>query len=67
METAGIGNLRCNNVMIGYKWDWRESGHQRLCDYVGILSDAFDSHFGVMVLRLTTRNDDLDDLRVGAV
>jgi hypothetical protein len=60
----GLGNMRCNTVMTGYKYNWRTCAPHLLVDYVGIINDAFDADFGVMILRLPDKNGVIPEMEV---
>ncbi|CAJ0960951.1 unnamed protein product, partial [Mesorhabditis belari] len=56
-QTAGLGRLRPNIVILGFKANWAskiDSMSQKIHeinDYFGVIQDAFDCHMGVGVLR----------------
>ena len=62
METTGIGNLYCNIIMLGYKFNWHDASPDALWDYVGMISDAFDKKYGVIILRTATRHETIAEL-----
>jgi hypothetical protein len=43
--------------MLGYKNDWTEVSLAGLNDYVGIIQDSLDRHFGLIILRLNQPTD----------
>uniref|UniRef100_A0A914W7V0 Solute carrier family 12 member 3 n=1 Tax=Plectus sambesii TaxID=2011161 RepID=A0A914W7V0_9BILA len=52
--TAGLGKLRPNILMLGFKTDWYVRGIDGLADindYYGVLQDAFENNMGLAVLR----------------
>ena len=51
IQTAGLGAMRPNTVLLGYKEDWRESSQEEVGDYVNLLRKAFHMRLGVMVGR----------------
>jgi hypothetical protein len=59
IQAAGLGRLRPNTLLIGWKKDWRrlcsaeagERGRDEVRGYFGILQDAARSRMGVMVAR----------------
>ncbi|NXE86717.1 S12A3 protein, partial [Menura novaehollandiae] len=52
IQAAGLGKMRPNILVLGYKRDWRTASPQSLEDYVGILHDAFDFKYGVCLMRM---------------
>ncbi|XP_038004227.1 solute carrier family 12 member 3 isoform X3 [Motacilla alba alba] len=52
IQAAGLGKMRPNILVLGYKRNWRTAPPQSLEDYVGILHDAFDFKYGVCLMRM---------------
>ncbi|XP_064608218.1 solute carrier family 12 member 2-like [Liolophura sinensis] len=52
MQCVGIGKMRPNTLLIGFKNNWRTDSPQRVADYFHVIHDAFDLHLGVGILRL---------------
>ncbi|NXB35388.1 S12A3 protein, partial [Eulacestoma nigropectus] len=52
IQAAGLGKMRPNILVLGYKRNWRTASPQSLEDYVGILHDAFDFKYGVCLMRV---------------
>ncbi|KAF2978873.1 hypothetical protein EK904_006123, partial [Melospiza melodia maxima] len=52
IQAAGLGKMRPNILVLGYKRNWQTASPQSLEDYVGILHDAFDFKYGVCVMRM---------------
>ncbi|NXX11491.1 S12A3 protein, partial [Podargus strigoides] len=52
MQAAGLGKMRPNILVLGYKRNWQRASPQSLEDYVGILHDAFDFKYGVCLMRM---------------
>uniref|UniRef100_A0A914Z994 Uncharacterized protein n=1 Tax=Panagrolaimus superbus TaxID=310955 RepID=A0A914Z994_9BILA len=53
LQTAGLGKIRPNVLMIGFK-NWTKLHRENIGeidDYVGILRDAFESNYGAGILR----------------
>uniref|UniRef100_A0A914QJ12 Uncharacterized protein n=1 Tax=Panagrolaimus davidi TaxID=227884 RepID=A0A914QJ12_9BILA len=53
LQTSGLGKLRPNVLMIGFK-NWSKLHRENINEideYVGILRDAFESNYGVGILR----------------
>ncbi|KAJ8340419.1 hypothetical protein SKAU_G00350520 [Synaphobranchus kaupii] len=53
LQAAGIGRLKPNTVVIGFKKDWKCVDTMDVQSYVGVLHDAFDLEYGVVVLRIS--------------
>ncbi|KAL7977636.1 hypothetical protein Chor_009585 [Crotalus horridus] len=58
---SGLGRLKPNTVVLGYKSDWQTDSPQNLENYVGIIHDSFDLGTGVCLLRM---KDGLDMSRM---
>ncbi|XP_070687607.1 solute carrier family 12 member 3 [Pempheris klunzingeri] len=52
LQGAGLGRLKPNVLLMGFKTDWCTDTAQAAHDYIGILHDAFDLQYGVCVLRM---------------
>ncbi|NWR48441.1 S12A3 protein, partial [Regulus satrapa] len=52
IQAAGLGKMRPNILVLGYKRNWQTAPPQSLEDYVGILHDAFDFKYGVCLMRM---------------
>uniref|UniRef100_A0A914W2W5 Solute carrier family 12 member 2 n=1 Tax=Plectus sambesii TaxID=2011161 RepID=A0A914W2W5_9BILA len=51
--TAGLGKMRPNILMLGFKSNWHVNGLDGLVeirDYMDLISDAFENNMGLMVL-----------------
>ncbi|XP_041034349.1 solute carrier family 12 member 1 isoform X2 [Carcharodon carcharias] len=53
LQASGLGRMKPNTLVIGYKRDWRTTTSQDVENYVGILHDAFDFEYGLMILRIS--------------
>ncbi|XP_053303974.1 solute carrier family 12 member 3-like [Spea bombifrons] len=51
MQVSGLGRLKPNTLVLGYKTNWQNDSLRSLEEYVGVIHDALDRHFGVCVLR----------------
>uniref|UniRef100_A0A8C7HAX2 Solute carrier family 12 member 3 n=1 Tax=Oncorhynchus kisutch TaxID=8019 RepID=A0A8C7HAX2_ONCKI len=49
---VGLGRIRPNVLLTGFKRDWRKDKPSCIDNYIGILHDAFDLQYGVCVLRM---------------
>ena len=64
LQTVGLGKLKPNTVVLGYKRNWRTlwktpEGKNLVEEYVNIVHDAFELNNGVAILRL--RGEPTDD------
>uniref|UniRef100_UPI00398F659A solute carrier family 12 member 1 isoform X3 n=1 Tax=Pristiophorus japonicus TaxID=55135 RepID=UPI00398F659A len=53
LQASGLGRMKPNTLVIGYKRDWRTTNSQDVENYVGILHDAFDFEYGLIILRIS--------------
>ena len=51
VQSVGLGKLRPNTLMMGFKNNWVTDKVECVLDYYGIINDAFDMKFGVCILR----------------
>uniref|UniRef100_A0A914XYB5 Uncharacterized protein n=1 Tax=Panagrolaimus superbus TaxID=310955 RepID=A0A914XYB5_9BILA len=61
-QVAGLGRLKPNIVMIGFKQNWASDSLQATNDYFGLIQDSFDSCMSVMVLRNAAGGLDFSDM-----
>uniref|UniRef100_A0A8D3D8F1 Solute carrier family 12 member 1 n=1 Tax=Scophthalmus maximus TaxID=52904 RepID=A0A8D3D8F1_SCOMX len=52
LQASGLGRMKPNTLMMGFKRNWRTAGAESVQTYVGILHDAFDFEYGTLVLRM---------------
>uniref|UniRef100_A0A4W6CBN0 Solute carrier family 12 member 1 n=1 Tax=Lates calcarifer TaxID=8187 RepID=A0A4W6CBN0_LATCA len=52
LQASGLGRMRPNTLMMGFKRNWRTAGTESVQNYVGILHDAFDFEYGTVILRM---------------
>ncbi|XP_063680874.1 solute carrier family 12 member 2-like isoform X2 [Bolinopsis microptera] len=57
LQTNGLGVIKANTLILGYKHSWNEQTAEQVEEYVGIIKDAFDHHFAVGVLRNSSKLD----------
>ncbi|CAG0901500.1 unnamed protein product [Darwinula stevensoni] len=57
LQLSGLGRLRPNMVLLGFKADWTECDPVETLRYVNILHDAFDNCLAVGILRLKSGLD----------
>ena len=56
LQTVGLGKLKPNTVVLGYKRDWKKllksaKGRADVEEYVNVVHDAFELNHGVAILR----------------
>ncbi|CAG0884776.1 unnamed protein product [Darwinula stevensoni] len=52
IQCSGVGKLRPNVVLMGFKRDWQTCDRHHLQEYFQIIHDAFENHMGVAILRV---------------
>ncbi|KAK7145418.1 hypothetical protein R3I93_013216 [Phoxinus phoxinus] len=52
LQTAGLGRLKPNTLVFGFKNNWRDGEMKDVETYINTIHDAFDLQFGVVLLRL---------------
>ncbi|XP_013881432.1 solute carrier family 12 member 1 [Austrofundulus limnaeus] len=52
MQASGLGRMKPNTLMVGFKKNWRTAGAEEVQSYVGVLHDAFDFEYGMVMLRM---------------
>ncbi|XP_060617978.2 solute carrier family 12 member 2 isoform X1 [Anolis sagrei] len=52
MQAAGLGRMRPNTLVLGFKKDWQTADMNEVDIYINLLHDAFDIQYGVVVIRL---------------
>ncbi|KAM4747699.1 solute carrier family 12 member 1 isoform 2-T2 [Rhinophrynus dorsalis] len=53
LQAAGLGRMKPNTLVMGFKKDWRQASTVDLENYVGTLHDAFDFEYGVVIVRIS--------------
>ena len=56
LQTVGLGKMKPNTVVLGYKRDWKKllksaKGRADVEEYVNVIHDAFEVDYGVAILR----------------
>uniref|UniRef100_A0A8C3NG31 Uncharacterized protein n=1 Tax=Geospiza parvula TaxID=87175 RepID=A0A8C3NG31_GEOPR len=46
LQASGLGRMKPNTLVIGFKKDWRSAPATQIENYVGIIHDAFDFELG---------------------
>ncbi|XP_063043376.1 solute carrier family 12 member 3-like [Engraulis encrasicolus] len=52
LQSTGLGKMKPNILVMGFKANWRESSPRCLVDYINVINDTFDSNYGVCILRM---------------
>ncbi|XP_034048858.1 solute carrier family 12 member 2 isoform X2 [Thalassophryne amazonica] len=52
LQAAGLGRLKPNTLVLGFKNDWRDGDMMNVEVYISMIHDAFDFQYGAAVLRL---------------
>ncbi|XP_069610065.1 solute carrier family 12 member 2 isoform X1 [Ranitomeya imitator] len=52
MQAAGLGRMRPNTLVVGFKNNWIQSDMKDVETYINLLHDAFDFQYGVVVIRM---------------
>ncbi|XP_052002576.1 solute carrier family 12 member 3-like [Xyrauchen texanus] len=66
MQASGLGKLKPNTLVLGYKTNWQECKPESLEDYVHTIYDAFDSNYAISVLKIVDGLDVTDILQSSA-
>ncbi|XP_047678075.1 solute carrier family 12 member 1 [Tachysurus fulvidraco] len=53
LQASGLGRLRPNTLMLGFKRDWKAASTKDVQAYVRVLHDAFDFEYGMVLLRVS--------------
>ncbi|XP_051906022.1 solute carrier family 12 member 2 isoform X1 [Hippocampus zosterae] len=52
LQAAGLGRLKPNILVLGFKNDWRDGDMMNVETYMSMIHDAFDFQYGAVILRL---------------
>ncbi|XP_063044430.1 solute carrier family 12 member 1 [Engraulis encrasicolus] len=52
LQAAGLGRLKPNTLIMGFKSDWKTVDRQDVNNYVGVFHDSFDLEYGNVLLRI---------------
>ncbi|NXD61532.1 S12A1 protein, partial [Eolophus roseicapillus] len=53
LQASGLGRMKPNTLVIGFKKDWRNATATQVENYVGVIHDAFDFELGMIVVRIS--------------
>uniref|UniRef100_A0A3B5LDV6 Solute carrier family 12 member 10, tandem duplicate 1 n=1 Tax=Xiphophorus couchianus TaxID=32473 RepID=A0A3B5LDV6_9TELE len=62
LQASGLGKLKPNTLVLGFKTNWRDSAPESIEDYINTIYDTFDSNYGLCILRMVEGLDISDDL-----
>jgi solute carrier family 12 sodium/potassium/chloride transporter 2 len=51
LQLGGLGGLRPNTVVLGYKSDWRKASDESLATYEAIIHNSLVNNRGIMIVR----------------
>ncbi|XP_072315095.1 solute carrier family 12 member 3-like [Eucyclogobius newberryi] len=60
LQASGLGKLKPNTLVLGFKSNWRESSPETIDDYINTIYDTFDSNYCLCILRMMDGQDVLD-------
>ncbi|KAI7798279.1 solute carrier family 12 member 2-like [Triplophysa rosa] len=52
LQTTGLGRLKPNTLVFGFKNNWRDGEMKDVETYINTIHDAFDLQYGLVLLRL---------------
>uniref|UniRef100_A0A8C9RUI3 Solute carrier family 12 member 3 n=1 Tax=Scleropages formosus TaxID=113540 RepID=A0A8C9RUI3_SCLFO len=61
LQAIGLGKLKPNILIMGFKTSWQECSPHSLEDYISTINDTFDSNYGVCLLRMMDGLDISED------
>ncbi|XP_015728429.1 solute carrier family 12 member 1 isoform X2 [Coturnix japonica] len=53
LQASGLGRMKPNTLVIGFKKDWRNAAVTQVENYVGVIHDAFDFELGTIIVRIS--------------
>ncbi|CAG9565866.1 unnamed protein product [Danaus chrysippus] len=53
LQASGLGKLKPNILLMGFKEDWQTCPRQELADYIDVMHKALDVHMGLSLLRVS--------------
>lgn len=53
IHLAGLGKMRPNTVVMGFKNNWTDKRYiSEVVDYLGVINDVFELNYGLIILRM---------------
>ncbi|KAG5261151.1 hypothetical protein AALO_G00300620 [Alosa alosa] len=62
MQSTGLGKLKPNLLVMGFKTNWRGCSPYSMEDYVNTIHDTFDANYGICILRMLDGLDMTNDM-----
>ncbi|XP_009969687.1 solute carrier family 12 member 1 [Tyto alba] len=53
LQASGLGRMKPNTLVIGFKKDWRNATATQVENYVGVIHDVFDFELGMIIVRIS--------------
>uniref|UniRef100_A0A8C7EHD9 Solute carrier family 12 member 1 n=1 Tax=Nothoprocta perdicaria TaxID=30464 RepID=A0A8C7EHD9_NOTPE len=53
LQASGLGRMKPNTLVIGFKKDWRNATAVQVENYVGVIHDTFDFELGMIIVRIS--------------
>ncbi|XP_010217435.1 PREDICTED: solute carrier family 12 member 1 isoform X1 [Tinamus guttatus] len=53
LQASGLGRMKPNTLVIGFKKDWRNATAAQVENYVGVIHDTFDFELGMIIVRIS--------------
>ncbi|XP_035849540.1 solute carrier family 12 member 3-like [Sander lucioperca] len=60
LQASGLGKLKPNTLVLGFKSNWRASSPESIEDYITTINDTFDSNYCLCILRMMDGLDTSD-------
>uniref|UniRef100_A0A6I8NS88 Solute carrier family 12 member 1 n=1 Tax=Ornithorhynchus anatinus TaxID=9258 RepID=A0A6I8NS88_ORNAN len=67
LQASGLGRMKPNTLVLGFKRNWRKAALAEIENYVGIIHDAFDFEMGVVIVRINQGFDISQVLQVQGI
>ncbi|XP_075948584.1 solute carrier family 12 member 10, tandem duplicate 1 isoform X2 [Anarhichas minor] len=62
LQASGLGKLKPNTLVLGFKSNWRDSSPESIEDYINTIYDTFDANYCLCILRMMDGLDVSDQL-----